>query len=286
VLSTKVSEIMTTQVTWAPVGATVREVVDTMVAEDVGRVIVRDNDRPVGIFTERHVLRHVASRHLDLKTVTVASLMTSPILGVGHGTEIVTALAEMLKGKIRHLQVYDDEGSVIGIVSMRRILAIAVELGQGLSEHRTVGSILMGGALAVDETAPVADAVEVMIRRDATAAVVTAASKPIGIFTERDVLTRVVDREIDCKRVAVKDVMTAPLATMPETALVGEVLAEMYRRDIRNMPIIGERGELSGLVAMADVLQYARAFNIEDSVRKTWREIQDYYESQDRYTPG
>ena len=138
----------------------------------------------------------------------------------------------------------------------------------------------------MEESAPVADAIEVMIRQDASAVVVTAASKPIGIFTERDVLTRVVDREIDCKQVPIKDVMTSPLATMATTALVGEVLAEMYRRDIRNMPVVGERGELCGLVSMADVLQYARAFNIEESVRKTWKEIQNFYDSEDQYTPG
>ena len=285
-LSNRVSEIMTTQVTSAPSSATVRAVMETMVAQDVGRVIITENDRPVGIFTERHVLKQVANRKLDSKTATVAGVMTSPIHGVGHQTHIVDALAEMLRGKIRHLQVYGESGNVIGIVSMRRILAIAVELGQGLSEHQTVGSILLHGALSMEESAPVADAIEVMIQQDASAVVVTAASKPIGIFTERDVLTRVADREIDCKQVAIKDVMTSPLATMAATALVGEVLAEMYRRDIRNMPVIGERGELCGLVSMADVLQYARAFNIEESVRKTWKEIQNFYDSEDQYTPG
>jgi len=285
-LTSKVSEIMTTQVTSAPVSATIRAVIDTMVAKDVGRVIIHENNRPVGIFTERHVLRQVANRDLDAKTVAVGGVMTSPIRGVGHGTDIVDALAEMLRGKIRHLQVYGDSGEVIGIVSMRRILAIAVELGQGRSEHQTIGSILSRGALAVEESTPVADAINLIIQNDATAVVVTAATRPVGIFTERDVLTRVVDREIDCQRVTVKNLMTSPLATMPTTALVGEVLAEMYRRDIRNMPVIGERGELCGLVSMADVLQYARAFNIEESVRKTWREIQNFYDSEDQYTPG
>ena len=129
-LSNKVSEIMTTQVTSAPASATVRAVMEKMVAEDVGRVIITENDRPVGIFTERHVLKQVANRKLDSKTETVAVVMTSPIRGVGHQTHIVDALAEMLRGKIRHLQVYGDSGNVIGIVSMRRILAIAVGLAR------------------------------------------------------------------------------------------------------------------------------------------------------------
>jgi hypothetical protein len=52
------------------------------------------------------------------------------------------------------------------------------------------------------------------------------------------------------------------------------------------MPIMGEWDQLAGLISMADVLQYARAFDIDEEVRRTWREIRDFYDSQDDYTPG
>ena len=83
-----------------------------------------------------------------------------------------------------------------------------------------------------------------------------------------------------------KQVMTSPLIVMPDTALVGQVLGQMYRRDIRNMPIVETSDQLAGLVAMSDVLQYARAFNIDEEVRRTWKEIRSFYDSQDNYTPG
>jgi CBS domain-containing protein len=73
---------------------------------------------------------------------------------------------------------------------------------------------------------------------------------------------------------------------MASTALVGEALAEMYKRDIRNMPVVGTAGELIGIIAMPDILQYAAAFNIDEKVRQTWREVQEYYDSEDQYTPG
>jgi len=40
------------------------------------------------------------------------------------------------------------------------------------------------------------------------------------------------------------------------------------------------------MVSMPDVLQYARAFDIDEQVRQTWKEVQDYYDSEDQYTPG
>jgi CBS domain-containing protein len=80
--------------------------------------------------------------------------------------------------------------------------------------------------------------------------------------------------------------MTSPLVTMPETALIGEALTEMYRRDIRNLPVVEPGGELIGIVSMPDILQYAAAFNIDERVRQTWKEVQEYYDSEDQYTPG
>jgi CBS domain-containing protein len=125
-----------------------------------------------------------------------------------------------------------------------------------------------------------------MNERAVAAVPVTAAGKAIGIFTERDVLRRVAIKEINVKETAVKQVMTEPIIVMPHTAWVGDVLAEMYRRDIRNMPVSGASGELTGLVSMPEVLRYARAFDIDEQVRRTWKEIAEYLDTDDQYTPG
>lgn len=285
-LSNKVSEIMTTQVTSVPISSTVHEVMEIMIATDVGRIIIVANNVPIGIFTEKDILRRVANNKVDPKLTSIETVMTTPIRAVGEETHIVDAFGQMFSGQFRHLLVRNGSGDIFGIVSMRRILKIAVELGQGLSETRTLGSIASHGALSVDATLPVHQAIELMIERNVGAVVVTSASQPAGIFTERDVLKRMMTRGIDSRNTAIREVMTAPLVIMPGTALVGQVLAEMYRRDIRNMPVSGDQGELCGLVSMPDILQYARAFNINEEVRRAWKEIQNFYDSQDQYTPG
>jgi hypothetical protein len=73
---------------------------------------------------------------------------------------------------------------------------------------------------------------------------------------------------------------------MPQTALISDVLAEMHRRDIRNMPVSGPYGALTCLVAMPEVLQYAQAFNIDEQVRRSWKEVAEYLDTEDQYTPG
>jgi CBS domain-containing protein len=286
VLSNKVSEIMTTNLTTASVESSIQDVLEMMVAADVGRIIVTSKEVPVGIFTEKDVLKRVVNRNSDPRKSPIKEVMTSPIRAVREETHIIEAFGKMYRGKYRHLLVRGKRGKIVGIVSMRRILGVAVELGQGMSETKTLGSLVSGGVLSVDESSSVYQTIDLMIQRGVASIVVSAAGKPLGIFTERDVLKRVAAKGIDTKKTQVKQVMTSPLITMAQTALIGEALTEMYRRDIRNMPVTEPGGELIGIVSMPDILQYAAAFNIDERVRQTWKEVQEYYDSEDHYTPG
>jgi CBS domain-containing protein len=286
VLSNKVSEIMTTNLTKAPVSSTIFEVMEMMVAEDVGRIIITDDEIPVGIFTEKDVLKRVVNAKIDARKTPIKDVMTSPARAVREETHIVDAFGKMYRGKYRHLLVRGRRGKIVGIVSMRRILNLAVELGQGLNETKTLADIAAPAIVAVEESATVYETVELMNKQSVSAVVVTAAGKPSGIFTERDVLKRVATKEINVHQTPVKQVMTAPVITMPQSTLVGDVLVEMSRRDIRNMPVSNDSGELSGIVSMPEILQYARAFNVDEQVRRTWKEVAEYLDSEDQYTPG
>ena len=285
-LSNKVSEIMTTNLTKAPVSSTIFEVMEMMVAEDVGRVIITDDDIPVGIFTEKDVLKRVVNAAVDARKTAIKKVMTAPARAVREEIHIVDAFGKMYRGKYRHLLVRGRRGKIVGIVSMRRILNLAVELGQGLSETKTLAEIATPAIVLIDQSATVYETVDLMNTKSVSAVIVTAAGKPSGIFTERDVLKRVATKEINVRQTPIKQVMTAPVITMPRSALVGDVLVEMSRRDIRNMPVSGDDGEMTGIVSMPEILQYARAFNVDEQVRRTWKEVAEYLDSEDQYTPG
>ena len=285
-LSNKVSEIMTTNLTKAPVSSTIFEVMEMMVAEDVGRVIITDDDIPVGIFTEKDVLKRVVNAKIESRKTAIKNVMTAPARAVREETHIVEAFGKMYRGKYRHLLVRGRRGKIVGIVSMRRILNLAVELGQGLNETKTLGDIAAPAIVSIDQSAMIHETIELMNTKSVSAVVLTAAGKPSGIFTERDVLKRVATKEINVKQTPVEQVMTAPVITMPQSALVGDVLVEMSRRDIRNMPVSGDGGELTGIVSMPEILQYAQAFNVDEQVRRSWKEVAEYLDTEDQYTPG
>ena len=285
-LTNKVSEIMTRSIITAEPSSTVREATRLMVDRRVGRVVVTEGDAPAGIFTEQDVLRRVMNRTLDVHKTPVRRVMTTPLPGVPERTPIVDVLGMMYKGRSRHLLVYDDRRRTAGLVSMRRILNLVVELGADLRDTRTVGEVVSGAVPTVDAGTPVTEVIDRLARGRTGCVMVSVKGKVRGIFTERDVLTRVALEDRDMGQVPVADVMTPDPLVMAPASPVQEVLAKMRDNGFRHMPVAGDGGDLTGIVTMGDVLQYAKALDIDDVVRKAWKEIEEFWESDQNYTPG
>ena len=277
---------MTREVITAEAPSAIFAVMNIMAQKNVGRVVITESGAPVGIFTEHDVVRRVMNKKLDPNKTSIKRVMTSPIRTVGEETHIVEALGRMYRAKFRHLPVRGKKGPIVGMISMRRILKLAVELGRGLAETQTIGSIMSGDLVTVDASQTIYETIETMIKKDTNAVIVLAGGKPKGIFTERDVLKRVAVGDADPMKTPIRKVMTADFVTMPHSAFIGEVLAEMYQKGFRHVPIRGERGELVGIVSMRDVLKYAKALDVDESVRKAWKEIEEFWDSEEQYTPG
>jgi CBS domain-containing protein len=108
---------MSTELVTVDVGATIAEAATVMGTHRVGSALVMGGDSLLGIFTERDVLRALAS-DFDAPSHLVSEAMTKHPHTVDAGTELGDALDRMLEHGFRHFPVTAD-GRVVGIVSMR-----------------------------------------------------------------------------------------------------------------------------------------------------------------------
>ncbi|HUG10870.1 MAG TPA: CBS domain-containing protein [Opitutaceae bacterium] len=74
----------------------------------------------------------------------------------------------------------------------------------------------------------------------------------VGIFTERDILARVVASGLDPKSTLVRAVMTSPVRTVTPSTSVDEVMALMFEKNIRHIPVT-ENGKVVSLISIGDV---------------------------------
>ena len=77
---------------------------------------------------------------------------------------------------------------------------------------------------------------------------------PVGMLTDRDIVTAVVALDADARTLRVGDVMSTDLAVAREGDPLLDVLQAMQRKRVRRMPVLGTGGALVGLLALDDVL--------------------------------
>ena len=101
---------------------TVREAIEIMQAEQTGFILVVENERLIGMFTERDLLNKVAGRDIDIDAVAIDDIMTPDPESLGGDYELVYAINQMSVGGYRHIPIVDAEGRPLNVVSARNIV--------------------------------------------------------------------------------------------------------------------------------------------------------------------
>ena len=109
-------------------------------------------------------------------------------------------------------------------------------------------------AVSVAKTATVIDAVNVMVEHKVGAAIVLENGKPIGIFSERDVMTRVLSRKLDPATTPVSEVMTSPVVPISSNADPLEAIQLMREKHIRHLPVVDGEGKVVGMLSIRHLL--------------------------------
>jgi CBS domain-containing protein len=108
--------------------ATIHHAAMLMRQYHVGDVVVIENREdkaiPIGIITDRDVVVDVVATELDCKVFTVGDIMVPNLITVKDNAGILEAIELMTKKGIRRLPVVDEDGSLLGIVTLDDLLTL------------------------------------------------------------------------------------------------------------------------------------------------------------------
>lgn len=135
----------------------------------------------------------------------------------------------------------------------------SVALGKTASTQKarqdSVSSLETDDYVCVEPSTPLANAIEIMKQDEGGCAIVCAKDRSVvGIFTERDLLMKVVGQQVD-PNAPVSQWMSPVVATLSPQATIGEVVAVMNEKGYRNIPLVAD-GKLVGSVSVFDVISY------------------------------
>lgn len=118
-----IDDIIQTEVVTAEPSATITDVTEQMAEEEVGSVVIVEDDEPVGLVTDRKIALSLTEMP-DLAEEEVESIMTEELTTGSAEMTLMQALEEMSAEGIRRLPIVDEDGSLAGIVTLDDILVL------------------------------------------------------------------------------------------------------------------------------------------------------------------
>lgn len=106
--------------------ATVFEALELMAEKNIGAVLALDDDRLVGVMSERDYARKVILMGKSSRETTVSEIMTARVLCVRVRQTVAECMALMTEKHVRHLPVLDDDGHLAGIVSIGDVVKAVI----------------------------------------------------------------------------------------------------------------------------------------------------------------
>ncbi|HYG00482.1 MAG TPA: CBS domain-containing protein [Candidatus Saccharimonadales bacterium] len=142
-----VSEIMSAREPWtiqAYSNRTAHDVAIILTKHRIGSVLVIDRDKtPIGIITERDLVKRVCIESLNASKVLVEDIMTSPLITIMTYDSVDTASRIMISNKIKRLPVMESDNRIIGIISVTDITRnLAKILFDDYNRYRSLKKVL------------------------------------------------------------------------------------------------------------------------------------------------
>jgi CBS domain-containing protein len=116
----------------------------------------------------------------------------------------------------------------------------------------TVKDLMTQNIISILPETSVVEATRIMSTRDISSILIKTGDDYIGIFTDRDVMRKVVASGLDPNNTVVREIMSSPLITISEDAGIEEAAEKMRDRKIRRLVVINE-GAVVGIISESDI---------------------------------
>ena len=146
-----------------------------------------------------------------------------------------------------------------------------------------VEDVMVEDVVTVEDDVTVKRAVAMMNKYEIGCLIITKRGKPVGIVTERDMLTRVLGESRDPERTKIADIMSRPLVFAEPDMDLEEAARLMFKMNVKKLPVVS-KGKLIGLVTLTDIARFQpqiikilkKIYTLE-SAPKRMKKVADYY---------
>jgi diguanylate cyclase (GGDEF)-like protein len=222
-------------------------------------LVVDDQQRPVGLFTERQLVRLTTEKQ-PLQQLTLAqAIEPNPVtLAETQLDNVLTVLTQMRQARVRHLPIVSPQGQLTGIVTYTTIRQLLKPID--LLRLRRVEEVMVQRVICGSPLSTGLQLIQQLCHHQVSCIVITetgaTGTPPLGIVTEHDILR--LQRQgafPDAFDWSAEQMMAAPVQTVyPQTAL-WQAHQQMQRFGVRRLAVVDANHALIGLITPTSLLQ-------------------------------
>jgi len=253
-----VGDIMTEDVTTVCRGSSVVSAAKIMSDKNISSIIVSDNGDLSGIITETDLLKRAVADNNDFRKMKVEDIMTSPVRSVPGNLSVLDASRIIEDENIRRLVVLEEE-RLVGIITQTDIVRVLTSYGM----WKNVSELMTSDVAVIADSVTVKEAAEMMASRDISCLVAMDNDDVVGIFTERDLLKRVIALKRNPAQTILKTVMSSPVKSVPSNYSIPSASKMMEKMRIRRLLVMDDK-TLLGVVTQTDILKAIKGRLVEE----------------------
>ncbi|CAG2132132.1 Inosine-5'-monophosphate dehydrogenase [Cupriavidus yeoncheonensis] len=225
----------------------VSEVVAKMARRRCSSIVVVDQGRAVGIWTERDAL--ALGDDVNALYRPISALMSHPVQALSGTTRLGDAVVHFKNRGIRHCLVVDDAERPLGMLTQTDLV-----MGHGAEfflRTKPIDSVNLSQPVTVAPATSLLDAMRTMRTAGLTAIVVRYPGDEYGILTERDIVRLAAANALGG---TVAEHATRPLRALRRSQTLYAARQTLVEHRIRHVGVLDDQDELAGVLSLADIL--------------------------------
>jgi CBS domain-containing protein len=133
-----IESIMSKEIITIDADSSAYEAAKKMSEKMVSSIVITDNDKTIGILTERDLIKQVCAADLQASKTPLTSIMSAPLISIDKDSAIEVAADTMIKNKVRHLGVTSSSNNnpqIIGMISTRDLVRLLIDKLNSSDNH-------------------------------------------------------------------------------------------------------------------------------------------------------
>ncbi|GGK81850.1 EAL domain-containing protein [Amphritea balenae] len=226
-------------------------ILQRMRSAKVSSMVIVEQNIPIGIITERDIVRLVAQSGQKLTSLCAEQIMTAPVKTLPYNFEFEQAYELMQQEQLRHIVVTDQTGGMYGIVTETDFVQ---NLGfEYLAEAKSVESVMEKTVIFITSDSSLAKAFKLMNECKISCVIIGSESCAEGILSERD-LVRLLDDKVDLETSQAGDYMSSPVTSIVVDASLLEARRLMQEQHIRRLTVTNSQEQIIGLLTRQNMI--------------------------------